>query len=312
MPVITLFTPADLDNEAKPADIAAFDLQFLAQGDSWFSLGALPPMATSNLFDGMSTAIAACAVNCAKPGAELRVMASTTTNTVFLQLLNGRKARRWAGLLLSAGGNDLIAAAQCGPANDASLRLLAKADEWTNAPGGERYLSNAGWVTFSTHLEAVFRQLIAARDAGINRGMPVVLHTYDITVPRPAGAGLGTGPWLQPAMDAFGIPMDDRASVARALLARLSVLLDHLAATTPDGSVHVVHTQGLLMPAEPTDRGPTSDWENEIHPSATGYRKLSTAWRPVLDAVFGDTVTVAAADAPAPAPGPARPTPGDL
>ena len=61
---------------------------------------------------------------------------------------------------------DLIAAAQQPPGNDAGLRLLATADEWSHAPGAERYLSNAGWQTFCTHLEEVFGLLLAARDRG--------------------------------------------------------------------------------------------------------------------------------------------------
>lgn len=310
MPALTVFAPGDLDNEARPADLSHFPLQFLAQGDSWFSLGALPPFRTTNLFDGMATrTLEACAVNCARPGARLAVMADTTRAPVFLRLLRGRAARRWSGLLLSGGGNDLILAASSGPSQPPALRLLATRDEWTTAPGGERYLCNAGWLTFATHLEAVFRGLLAARDDGPNRGIPVVLHTYDIAVPRPCGAGLGTGPWLQPALAAFGIPPDDRPGVARALMHRLATLLDHLAATTPDGSVHVVHTQGTLVPASPTDTGPTADWENEIHPTPAGYRRLSAVWGPVLDAVFGDTVQ----PPPPPAPhGPPRPTPGDL
>jgi lysophospholipase L1-like esterase len=309
MPVIQVFSPAQLVDQINPAPVSGFDLQFLAQGDSWFSFGAVPPIATSNLFDGMPTTIAACAVNCAHPGAELQRMADTTREKTFLGLLRGKAARQWAGLLLSGGGNDLIAAAQSGPSNPESLRLLATKDEWTNAPGGERYLSNAGWQTFATHLEAVIRQLLATRDAGINKAMPVVMHTYDLAVPRDAGAGLGVaGPWLQPAMVAFGIPEDEWAAVARALMARLAVLLDHVAATTADGSLHVVHTQGTLIAAKTTDTGATADWENEIHPTPQGYRKLGALWQPVLDAVFGGTVVVNATDGG----GAVVPAPGDL
>jgi lysophospholipase L1-like esterase len=309
MPVIQVFSPAQLVDQVNPAPISGFDLQFLAQGDSWFSFGAVPPLATTNLFDGMPTTIAACAVNCAHPGAELQRMASTTREKTFLGLLGGKAARRWSGLLLSGGGNDLIAAAQSGPANPEPMRLLATKSEWTNAPGGERYLSNAGWQTFATHLEAVIRQLLARRDASINAGMPVVMHAYDLAVPRPAGAGLGlAGPWLEPAMRAFGIPEDQWAAVARALMARLSVLLDHVAATTVDGSLHVVHSQGTLISAKTTDTGATADWDNEIHPTPAGYRKLSALWQPVLDAVFGNTVTVAATDGEVAV----VPRPGDL
>lgn len=296
---IQVLRPEDVlaDRGHSPAE---FNLQFLAQGDSWFSIGALPPMATSNLFEGMVTKIAACAVNCARPGAEMAHMVDTTSDRMFLNLLNGRLARNWSGLLLSGGGNDLIDAVQSPPDQPANLRLLATSDEWTNAPGAQRYLSNAGWATFSDHLTQVFQNVLAQRDAGINKGMPVFLHTYDITAPRDAPAGPGAGPWLQPAMVAFGIPREDWIPLATVLLGRLQTLLDHLAATTADGSVHVIHGQGTLQPASIDDTGPTADWENEIHPSSRGYRQLGALWGPVIDAVFAgqsDQLQAEAADA---------------
>ena len=192
-----------------------------------------------------------------------------------------------AFVVLAGGGNDLIAAAQQPPTNTRDLRLLAKPDEWTNAPGGERFLSNAGWQTFSTHLSAVFENLVVARDkTAENRGIPIVTHTYDIAVARNASAGLGFGPWLFPAMNAFGIPETDRPELCRVLLDRLQTLIDHIAANTPDGSIHVIHAQRTLTQAETSDGGATSDWQNEIHPTRLGYRKLSAKWQPVLDSVF--------------------------
>lgn len=288
MKPIKIFSPEDVLNANDPAPLSDFNLQFLAQGDSWFSFGAIPPTLTSNLFDGMGTTnVGACAVNCAAPGAELRLMADTTKAPQFIRFLNGRQRRPWSGLLLSGGGNDLIAAAQQPPANTPDMRLLAKQDEWTGAPGGERYLSNAGWKTFTTHIEAVFADLLTARDkTADNRGIPIVMHTYDVAVARDAGAGLGFGPWLFPAMNAFQIPEVARLAVCRVLLDRLQTLIDHIAANTTDGSVHVVHAQGTLTPALTTDTGATADWQNEIHPTRDGYQKLSAKWQPVLDAVF--------------------------
>lgn len=296
MKQIQVYTPAQVNSAENPAPLSDYDLQFLAQGDSWFSIGALPPSFTTNLFDGMCTStIGACAVNCAHPGAQLSLMVSTTRDPQFMAFLNGHQSRRWAGLLLSGGGNDLIAAAQEPPSNTPDLRLFATPSEWTKAPGAERYLSNAGWQTFCVHIKQVFNELLAARDSGENKGMPIVMHGYDIAVPRNVGAGLGFGPWLFPAVVAFGIPRQDWLAVAKVLLGRLQTLLDHLAANTPDGSVHVVHGQGTLSPALATDAGPTADWENEIHPTPRGYQQLGALWQPVLDAVFASAINLAAA-----------------
>ena len=221
-------------------------------------------------------------------------MVDTTREPQFMAYLNGHQSRVWAGLLLSGGGNDMISAAHQSPTNSPDLRLLATQDEWTAAPGGERYLSNAGWQTFVDHITAVFKELLAARDRGPNIGIPIVWHSYDISTPRNSPAGLGFGPWLYPAVLAYGIPQADWGSVAEALLGRLETLLDHIAANTADGSVHVVHAQGTLTPALPTDTGATADWQNEIHPTSSGYRMLSARWQPVLTAVFEGTIQVAA------------------
>lgn len=295
MPQIHVFAPADVTSQINPAPIGSFNLQLLAQGDSWFSIGqfGIPP--TSNLFDGMSTTTQACVVNCAHPGAVLRRMMNTVREQFFLSMLNGKLAQQWGGILLSGGGNDMIDAAQAGPASPANLRLLATPAEWTDAVGGDKYLSNAGWSTFSEHLTAVLSAFLATRDLGPNKGVAVIMHSYDFAVPRNKGAGIGFGPWLYPAMRAFNIPEPDWAATSQALLMRLQVLLDHIAATTPDGSLHIVHTQGTLIPACTSDTGATLDWANEIHPSIHGYQKLSALWQPVLDPVLSGIV------APAPA-----------
>ena len=282
MPVITVYTPDEVEHPENPAPLADFNRQFLAQGDSWFSLGALP-LKSSNLFDGMATDIAACAVNFASPGAVLQRMVDATCERRFLSYLNGPLRQPWSGLLLSGGGNDLIDAAAVDPAHPRDRRLLATRDEWGQGLAEDRFLSIAGWSTFSTYLTAVVNQMLSERDKSVNRGIPVVLHTYDLAVPRPSGAGFGKGPWLQPALVKFGVPEAEWAAVAALMLRRLKALLFQIAATIPDGSVHVVDTQGTLTPASTQDTGPTADWINEIHPTASGYRQLSALWRPVLN-----------------------------
>lgn len=282
MPVITVFTPDEVEHPDRPAPLSDFNRQFIAQGDSWFSMGGLP-LQSSNLFDGMSTRTAACAVNFASPGAVLRRMTDTVRERRFLRHLNGPLSRRWSALLLSGGGNDLIEAAAVDPTQPAALRLLATQAEWGAGVAEDRYLSDAGWQTFSVHLDAVMQQLLRERDRGLNRGIPVVLHTYDLAVPRASGAGFGRGPWLQPSLVKYGVPQDAWAAVSALMLRRLKALLFQIAATTPDGSVHVVDTQGTLTPARVTDTGATADWLNEIHPTSAGYRKLSAHWAPVLD-----------------------------
>jgi hypothetical protein len=286
MPDITLIAPSQINSgEAGGFPMDEFPLQFLAQGDSWFSIGSVPPFLTSNLFDKMSLSQRAVAVKCARPGAELQHMTNTTSNRVFLQLLNGKAARRWTALLLSGLGNDVISAAQSPPSSSAATRLLAKKTEWAAVAAASRYISEAGWQTFEQHAVTVFQVLLQNRDmAAVNRGIPIVLHTYDFVTARNAGAGLGFGPWLFKAFTGFEIPAADWDALASLLLARVRELILKIAAT--DSTIHVVDTQGTLIPAVNTDVGPTVHWQNEIHPTRTGYRLLGDVWEVKLERLF--------------------------
>jgi hypothetical protein len=282
---IHVFRPDDLNGITGNGSVSDYNIQLLAQGDSWFSIGDLPPWGTSNLFAGMGTSVTkACVVDCAHPGRKLERMTDTTWEPQFRNLLVGNLSQPWMGILLSGGGNDLIEAVQQGPNFDPPDRLLLKEDEWTNALGGERYISNMGWAKFANHITQVVASFLAFRDSSRdNKGIPVVMHTYDLATPRDVGP---PGPWLYPAVTAFNIPKEDWIAVATALLARLQTLLNHIAATTPDKSLHIVNSQGTLIPASTDDGGPAADWENEIHPTKAGYDKLGALWLPTLDALF--------------------------
>lgn len=56
MKQVDVFTPGQINGAGQQdSPLSNYGLQFLAQGDSWFSIGSFPPWSTSNLFNGMST-----------------------------------------------------------------------------------------------------------------------------------------------------------------------------------------------------------------------------------------------------------------
>lgn len=294
---LQLFSPDDVIN---PTDGGAnrkwndFPTRFLAQGDSWFSIGAMPPWATSNLLQKIVLRRDACAINCANPGRHLARMVDWKLDWQFMRLLTGKLAYRWDGILLSGGGNDLIAAAGVLPRNDngspvpAEQRLLLKPDEWGPAElGAARYVSDSGWNTFSAHLEPQFDDVVAFRDQDVNKNVPLICHCYAYPMPRdaPASALLGVGPWLYPSMVAYHIPPTDWLGVATELIDSLAALLKSIAArhTAAGRRVFLVETQGALTPAKPGTTGRSKDWENEIHPASGGYKKLAAVWRPLIE-----------------------------
>ena len=67
-----------------------FERRCLAQGDSWFSIGAIPPTLTSNVLEELELSQSTVVVNCARPGARLSRMVDTTKERYFMRLLTGK------------------------------------------------------------------------------------------------------------------------------------------------------------------------------------------------------------------------------
>jgi hypothetical protein len=290
---LTFVDPARvLKSAGHPEEFDLVERIVLAQGDSWFSIGSIPPGLTSNLLAQMEFSRSAAVVNCARPGMELTHMTDNSTQLTFRKLLAGKFAAKWDAIFFSGGGNDLIDAAHVGAAEPARSRLIAtSAERGPNPASGDDYISRPGWQTFEIHLTAVFDALVAFRDSGMNRQVPMVFHTYANIMPRPAPVGLGHGPWLQPAMVAFNVPQADWFAVSSALMNRLAALLGRLIAAhqavDPGCELHLVDSRSeSLVLGDPGATGPSGDFLNEIHPTRGGYTKLATAWRSPVDQIL--------------------------
>ena len=289
--VIDLLTATNT-NEPFPFDF--YERSCLAQGDSWFSIGALPPTRTTRLVAELRLQRSTVVVNCAKPGAVLRRMTDTSREVQFLKLLRGKMARTWSAILISGGGNDLIDAIGSAPGNPPNLRLLRTPAERGAGPlSGPDYISEPGWQVFADHLGAVFNQLVDERDKdSTNRGTPLVWHNYARVMPRPAGAGMNFGPWLLPAIDQYQVPVANRLLVSDELIGRLGRLVADIVAARrakdPGCQLFVADSQsaGLTLAAADSS-GESGDWINEIHPTRGGYQKAAAAWAAVLDPLFG-------------------------
>ena len=281
-----------LNSAGHPEEFDLVERTLLAQGDSWFSIGSMPPGLTSNLLAQMKLTRSAAVVNCARPGLKLAHMTDTSTQQSFRKLLAGRFAVKWDALLFSGGGNDLIDAASVGPEEPPNMRLLATAAERGASPAsGDDYISTPGWQTFETHMTVVFDALVAFRDSGINRQVPMVFHTYAHIMPRPAPVAPGHGPWLQPSMQAFVVPAQDWLAVSNALIDRLADLFARLMAAhqaaDPGCALHLVDSRAVpLVLGDQNATGPSGDFLNEIHPTRDGYTKLATAWRAPVDQIL--------------------------
>jgi hypothetical protein len=151
---------------------------------------------------------------------------------------------------------------------------------WGAGPGPERYINLNALKALDETLTAAFTHIIDLRDSGINKGAPLYLHTYDHATPRNAPAGFGFGPWLQPVLKAAGIAENDWVPLA-------TYLIDHVADNIIGfaklaANVFVVDTRGTLTPAALDTTGVSNHWENEIHPTPSGYSRLAAIWESKL------------------------------
>lgn len=275
--------------ERGPYPFDLFERKCIAQGDSWFSMGALPPTRTTRILAELELPRSTVIVNCAYPGAKLRRMTDSIGSPDLRRLLSGTLSLSWDAILLSGGGNDLIEAVNASPAAAPPSRLLLIPAERGAGPlAPAEYISEPGWETFARHLRVVFNQLIDLRDSGRNRTTPLVWHNYARVMPRPAAAGPGFGPWLLPALDNFGVPAADRLAVADELFSRLRQLIDDLVAQRriqdPHCALYVADSMnaGVDLAMAGSD-GASGDWINEIHLTRGGYRKCAVAWQAILD-----------------------------
>lgn len=264
-------------HEADP-DLGSFEVRLLSQGDSWFAIGDLPPWSTANILESLRFTRQVGMVQTAYSGSMLKDMFNPARSPEYVELLSDRFGVRWDALLVSGGGNDVIAALR-----DTAQPLIPA--QGPRAPGAPvtSYIDAHRAQALRDSLEASLGQLIQLRDAGINQAVPILLHTYDYATPRPAPAGappVTLGPWQMPVFQAAGIPVADWTLLSHALTDLVATHYLTLAASMPN--VHVVDTRQTLVPAHAGTTAVDGDWENEIHPDAIGYVKLGVRWLAAL------------------------------
>jgi lysophospholipase L1-like esterase len=277
MPKVRVFRPADFAGDIGAPDLNSFYPVLLAEGDSWFTLGSIP---AHNLLEGLDFPTFGAVINLANPGDTIADMRRALESGACLRRIDawasefGRfvadsAAYPLSAIVLSGGGNDLIEAIPHLLKRDIDFDALdpAQAAEAIDAEAlaqFDRFLTDsfAGIVGF-------------VRDhGGPNAHVPIFCHTYDYPTPNDAPArilGVRVGQaWIQPKLVAAGVPQ-------RLWVPLTDHLIRHLAATLKGlrlEDFHVVNTLDTLVRAQPGATGESGDWENEIHPTRAGYKKL--------------------------------------
>lgn len=275
MPKVRVIKPHEL--ERNEVVLTEFYPALLAEGDSWFSLGAIPAY---NMLDPLEFETFGAVVNLAYPGDTAddmrRALPASGGKRIDLWAselavhLADRNAYPYQGILLSAGGNDLIAAFP---------HLLRRGVDYANAdPADPAALIDADALArFDGFLGDSLTRIVRfiREEGGPNRDAPIFTHTYDYPTPNDAPArifGVRAGSaWMHPKLVDAGVPQHFWIPISDYLIEHLARLLRGLDLV----DFHVVNTLGTIQRAALGATGSSGEWDNEIHPSRRGYAKLA-------------------------------------
>jgi len=262
----------------------------LADGDSWFDYwGREGRENRLNLLRALRRFHHWGVDELADTGDTLAQIAGAAQLQKFSQRLARMKAlgRPPKALLLSGGGNDVV-----GKSLPPLLNRFAPNTPVLSAAGLETIHK-----TLRGHLVKVLSHYMAASRQLFDEPLPIVLHGYDYPVPDgrgPFGVVTAKMSWLLPGLHYMGYtnPVDARAAM-KLLIKELNKMQRAVAESPPfKGHVHHVNLCGTLVSADHKH-----DWENELHPTEAGFRRLA-------DAIAGRLAVVTApAAAPPPAAG---------
>ena len=161
-------------------------------------------------------------------------------------------------LLISAGGNDIVGYTDM-------LSLLNAPD-----PSQNDFLDHVN-SRMDSILENYQKLLEVCKE--LVPAAKIFTHTYDLVKPSPIGPvfiGIKFGSsWIHRAMVEKEVPEAFRQPIVKYMLETFADRMALLAADpATEGRLIVVDTQGNLRPGHP------ADWENEIHPTSTGFAKI--------------------------------------
>lgn len=251
-----------------------YHYHILAEGDSWFSIAAIP---SSNLLYALRFKKMTIIANCAEPGDTIKKMGDIARNDLLKEALSRTWGKTtWDLILLSGGGNDLI--------DHATNIIIPKNKRATNIRNVNGYCDQEKLKKLIEKIQQGYRKIIKLRDARSSSsvGKPVITHTYDYATPRNSPVKFlflktPLGPWLYTAFTKRQVPDEDWMPLAKYLIDELAegiLALQRGRDKLPN--FHVVDTRGTLTPAKLGHPGNSNDWVNEIHPDSDGYRKLAS------------------------------------
>ena len=275
---VDVINPRDVGQgeHAETPDNPDYPWHFLAEGDSWFTIAAIPS----------SNSAARAAPRPLDPDPQPRLPGRHPPQH--------RDPGQQQGPDPISREEELLQPLRRAPAE----RRRQRPDQWRRradpqgaAPrrrsgGGGSYVDAPAYAALLLKVQEAFATIVSVRDSAtsLSRGSPAFVHTYDYATPRDAparfvGAVAIAGPWLFKAFAGSGIDISLQQRIADLLTDGLADALLALDSASAGGKAlpafHVIDTRDTLVRANPTERGNSNDWINEIHPNLGGYRKIA-------------------------------------
>lgn len=191
----------------------------------------------------------------------------------------GRAIREYQfdAILLSNGGNDVVGSELVEYLKEADQAQAAGVWRFGRIPPEVR--DHVRLDRFDRALEYAItdlEEIVQCRDQGAPNST-ILVHTYDYVYPSGTPWRLGPleqGPWIKPAFVDVGLEDESRIRVVTNwMLDQFSARLQAYASTKL--RMRVIGSLGTLSKR--------THWNDELHPSRSGFAKLSTsAWVPAL------------------------------
>lgn len=255
-----------------------YERHYLAEGDSWFSLGDIYSLSFLYRFGrhvplNKSTLI----VNCSYPGDTLSNMVDWSKNFYFPNLLAKKRfGWKWDGILLSAGGNDII---------NTALSPAGILKSCASPTGPNDFVDSAALTTLENYLRDYFGYLVRVRDTSEipeNSNTPIYYHTYGYSTPRNAPASFGIGPWLHTAFTQKNIHRQYWQGLSDLLMDELARIIRGFGNLGSNLKLVDTLANVSLVRAVADSTGSSGDWLNEIHLNNSGKDKVAKHWATFL------------------------------
>jgi hypothetical protein len=180
-------------------------------------------------------------------------------------------------VLLSGGGNDL-----------AGVEFGMILNHASSAVPGLNGLIVEGLINerLKTAYISILSGITEVCRLRIGNPVPIVIHGYDYPVPDGrgflGGGGILPGPWLEPGFRSKGFSnMDMRIDMVKNLIDRFNEMLLEVSSLPAFPHVTYIDVRGTLD----LSGNYKEDWANEMHPSAAGFRKITSVFAETLSAL---------------------------